>query len=430
MIRTRTRPAAVAALVLAMGASAALSSAEAQELLFWSNQAQPVEEAQKVRDQVLPGFGKPVNYLPQEPGPYMTRIQAEAQAGSGSIAVIGGLHGDFASFADSLVDLSDITGNLGDVQVNPAFMELGKLGTAEQKYIPWMQAGYVMVANKQALEHLPEGADINALTYDQLTAWGEAMTAASGSPKIGFPAGPKGLMHRFFQGFLYPSYTKSVVTKFRSAEAEEMWNDFKALWEQVNPASTSYGFMQEPLLTGEVWVAWDHVARLQDALNKQPDDFVVFPVPAGPAGRGFMPVLAGIGIPKTSPNLEEAKALVAYMMKPETQVATLTATAFFPVVDAELPGDLPKGIQMTGPVLQAETEAADAVPSLLPIGLGGAGGKFNKVFSDAFQQIVLSGRDVRQVLDQEAENMKAVIAETQAPCWAPDAPSDGPCPVE
>jgi len=52
------------------------------------------------------------------------------------------------------------------------------------------------------------------------------------------------------------------------------------------------------------------------------------------------------------------------------------------------------------------------------------------VFSDAFQQIVLSGRDVRQVLDQEAENMKAVIAETQAPCWAPDAPSDGPCPVE
>ena len=55
--------------------------------------------------------------------------------------------------------------------------------------------------------------------------------------------------------------------------------------------------MQEPLLTGEVWVAFDHVARLADAFNQKPDDFVAFPAPAGPAGRGFMPVVAGIGDP-------------------------------------------------------------------------------------------------------------------------------------
>ena len=27
--------------------------------------------------------------------------------------------------------------------------------------------------------------------------------------------------------------------------------------------------MQEPLLTGEVWVAWDHTARLAEAFNQQ-----------------------------------------------------------------------------------------------------------------------------------------------------------------
>ena len=42
--------------------------------------------------------------------------------------------------------------------------------------------------------------------------------------------------------------------------------------------------MQEPLLTGEVWVAFDHVARLADAFNQKPDDFVAFPAPAGPGG--------------------------------------------------------------------------------------------------------------------------------------------------
>jgi multiple sugar transport system substrate-binding protein len=83
---------------------------------------------------------------------------------------------------------------------------------------------------------------------------------------------------------------------------------------------------------------------------------------------------------------------------------------------------------MTGPVLAAQSELPDAVPSLL--GLGGTGEKFNKVFSDTFQRIVLGGQDVRQVLDQEAEDMKAVITEAQVPCWAPDAPSEGPCPIE
>ena len=85
-----------------------------------------------------------------------------------------------------------------------------------------------------------------------------------------------------------------MVTKFRSAEAEAGWNKFKELWQYTNPASTNYDFMQEPLLTGDVWVAFDHVARLADAFNQQPDDFVAFPAPAGPTGRGFMPVLAGI----------------------------------------------------------------------------------------------------------------------------------------
>ncbi len=58
------------------------------------------------------------------------------------------------------------------------------------------------------------------------------------------------------------------------------------------------------MLTGEVWVAWDHTARLADAFNQQPDDFVAFPAPAGPAGRGFMPVVAGLGIPKTAPDMD------------------------------------------------------------------------------------------------------------------------------
>ena len=175
-----------------------------------------------------------------------------------------------------------------------------------------------------------------------------------------------------------------------------MWGKFRDLWVEVNPRSIQYVAMQTPLLSGEVWVAWDHVARIQDALNARPDDFVVFVAPAGPLGRGFMPVLAGIGIPKTSPNPEDAKAFVAYMLEPRTQIATLKATAFFPVVEVDLPTDLPKGIQMTGPVLTSESEAGDAISSLLPVGLGGANERFNKLFLDTFRRIVLLARTYAQ----------------------------------
>lgn len=399
----------------------------AAEPLFWSTQAKPVEESQAMRDQVLSGFPGGVDYQASDEGPWITRIQAETQAGTGTIAVLGGLHGDLSGVAGDLVDLSGVADTSG---VGASMMELGKFGTAEQKYLPWMQATYVMAANRQALDYLPEGADIDALTYDQLTAWCKALAEGTGSQKCGFPAGPKGLQHRFFQGFLLPSYAASTVTEFRSDDAVAAWEAFRELWQYVTPASTNYGFMQEPLLTGEVWVAFDHVARLADAFNQQPENFVAFPAPAGPKGRAFMPVLAGIAIPATAPDMEASKALVAYMLQPETQIATLKATNFFPVMEVELPDDMPPAVQALGPAVTKMTGAPDALPALLPMGLGDKGGQFNQIYIDSFQRIVLAGQDIREVLDDGAEQLSALMQETGAPCWAPDAASDGPCPVK
>ena len=109
---------------------------------------------------------------------------------------------------------------------------------------------------------------MNALTYAQLAAWGKTIQEKTGQRRVGFPAGPKGLFARFLQGNLYPSYTASMVSEYRSAEAEAMWGEFKALWATVNPNSTNYDFMQEPLLAGEVWIAWDHIARREGSARR------------------------------------------------------------------------------------------------------------------------------------------------------------------
>jgi multiple sugar transport system substrate-binding protein len=412
-------------LTLTAAAGAMIATAAPAETLFWSTQAQPIEETQAMREQVLAGAPDAVSFQPSDGGPWLTRIQAELAAGSGQIGILGGLHGDFTPLADGLADLSAIDAG----SIAPGFVELGRLGTGEQKYIPWMQATYVMAAHRQALEYLPEGADLNALSYDDLIAWARNMAEATGQPRFGFPAGPQGLKHRFFQGYLLPSYTGSMVTEFRSEAAEQAWAAFVELWQYTNPASTNFGFMQEQLISGDAWVVFDHTARLAEAFNQAPDDFVAFPAPSGPAGRGFMPVLAGIAVPTTAPDMEASMALVRYMLEPETQVATLRATNFFPVVDVALPDDMPASVQAAGAAIAAMSGAEDALPALLPVGLGGLGGQFNQIYIDTFERIVLARQPIRAVLDEQAEALRQVINEAGAPCWAPDAPSDGPCPV-
>lgn len=402
----------------------------AQDVIFLSTQLRPVEEATKVRQVILKGVG-PVTYAVEEPSPFQTRMDAETQAGKRTISLVGALHGELQPLVNSkgLSPVDDLAAKAKERGVPDALMALGKLGGGQQMYVPWMQATYIMAAHRSALAHLPAGADVNTLTYDQLKAWAKAVQEKTGKRALGFPAGPKGLMARFFQGYLYPSYTGGVVSTFKSADAEAMWTAFKDLWQHVNPNSTSYDFMQEPLMAGEVLIAFDHVARLKEALNAAPNDFVTFPAPAGPKGRGFMPVIAGLGIPPGAPNRAAAAGLIEHLLKPETQVAMARELGFFPVVKAELPSDLPGGVKLLVEGVAKTQSAKDALPSLLPVGLGAKGGEFNKVYMDTFQRIVLRGEAPRAALDAQAATLAAIIAETKAPCWAPDKASNGPCPI-
>jgi multiple sugar transport system substrate-binding protein len=382
-----------------------------------------------MRNVILKDFPREVDYITELPQEFPVRIKEEQQGGALTIDVIGALHGELQPLVSSeaLVPLDDLAGRLTGRGIPDPLLAFGKFGTAHQLYIPWMQASYIMVANKAALPYLPGGADINALSYEELAAWAGAVEQKTGKRLLGFPAGPQGLMHRFFEGFLYPSYTGGVVVPFRADAAEAMWTRFASLWKSVNPNSTSYNFMKQPLLSGEVWIGFDHIARVLDALRRKPDEFVAFPAPAGPKGRGYMPVLAGLAVLKGAPEMSEALALIDYLTRPETQVATTRSVGFFPVVQAVLPPDLEPGVKLGAAAIEKMQSAKDALPALSPIGLGKRDGEFDRVFMDTFQLIVLRGQKPRAVLDRETEALNRLMAETDAPCWQPDPPSTGAC---
>jgi multiple sugar transport system substrate-binding protein len=404
----------------------------AADMVFLSTQLRPIEAAQNMREAILKAAPAPTTFVTEDPAALSVRIKAEMSSGQRTVSLIGALHGELQPLVTmgALMPLDALAAKLQSAGIPAAAMKAGQYDVGHQMYIPWMQANYIMVANRQALPFLPAGADIGKLTYDQLAQWGANIQKATGKRMIGFPAGPKGLMHRFFEGFLLPSYTGGVVSTFRSPEAEAMWTAFAGLWKTVNPNSSNYNFMQEPLMSGDVWIGFDHVARMLDALRSKPNDFVAFPAPAGPKGRGHMPVMAGLAVAKDAPDAAGAQKIIEYLLTPATQVATARAVGFFPTVRVDLPPDLDPGLKLAVAAIQATGSAGDALLSQLPIGLGSKGGEFDKVFLDTFQLIVLRGQAPKAVLARQGEEMQRVMNETGAPCWSPDPEGAGPCKVK
>jgi multiple sugar transport system substrate-binding protein len=413
--------AALASLASACSASTSGGGGGGSDAItFMATQFNPVEERQKY-EAVLKQYAPGVNFNPVEQAVFGTTIKSQVAAGKVQVHMVGGLHGDLAPYTDQLEDLTSLAGELQDKGYAKDLLDLAKLDGQTTKYIPWIQASYVVAVNKKALQWLPSGADVNNLTYDQYLAWAKAAKDGNGGKAVfGIPAGPKGLHHRFYQGFLLPSFTGGQITTFMNADAVTAWSYMKELWQNMNPASTNYDFMQEPLARGEVLVAWDHVARLVGAVGDKPDEWTMVPAPSGPKGLGYLLVVGGIGIPKGAPERDRTVAAIKALSTPEAQNATLKSNAFFPTVKTEPPSDLPPAIGMEAKAVAAQQSSEQAILALPPVGLGAKDGEVAQLYKNCFQQICLNNADVKTTLQAQGSQLNAILAELKVPCWAPD----------
>jgi len=392
--------------------------ASAQDITWMSTQFTPIAEGEFVRNEILAPFaeetGISVELLNVEYAEFAARIEAEYEAGAGEIALLCGLHGDLAPFSYALADVSGVTpgGTIGSALMSKGYM------AGKQVYIPLMQATYLMVVNVKALAYLPAGVDIWALTYEDLLAWARNIYEATGEQKLGIPAGPRSLLHRFIHGYLYPSFTGYQVLAFDSAAAVDMWNYMQELWQYVSPAAPTWDAMDTPLLAEEVWIAWDHTARVKEAIVQRPNDFIAIPSPAGPAGRGFISVLAGLAIPETSPDPDAAAQLIEYLTTPKVQVKILEGVGFFPVV-AEAAGAVPAGaLQVLATGVSAQAASPDAIVCFIP---GGISDEYKKIYRDTFHKFVIQGEPVDTAyLRDQATRMRELYLEAGVAYPAPD----------
>jgi multiple sugar transport system substrate-binding protein len=394
---------------------------------FISTQFTPVEERQRF-EQILAerAKGVPVAYNPVEPGVFASTLTSQVGAGKVQVSLAGGLHGDLAPHADKFENLDDLAKKLADREFPADIAELGKLNRSGTAYIPWMQASYILAVNKKALQWLPSGTDVQKLSYDQFLTWvTNARLGNGGKPVLGLPCGPKGLYHRFFQGYLLPSFTGGQMTTFRGPEAAQAWQYMKELWANTAPASTNFEYMQEPLQRGEVLIAWDHVARLVNAPAGKTDEWVMAPAPHGPKGLGYMLVVAGLAIPRGAPEIDRAKQVIEALTSKDVQLEVLRKNAFFPVTNAQPLADLPPAIALEAQAVFSQQKAEGAIVALPPVGLASRDGEVSQIFKNCFKEICLDGKPVRQVLDTQARNLNTILDELKVPCWRPDPVAAG-----
>jgi multiple sugar transport system substrate-binding protein len=420
---------ALALVAAGAGGTAPTSPSGGQRVVFLSSQLNTVPESEAMRRVILAGYRGDVEFVNTTADNVSARMRAEAQAGRGSVGLVGDVDVNFTFYRDALSDVGPVARQLRSARIPNRLLRLGRIGTQRQLMIPWMQATYVMAANRSALRYLPRGARITNLTYAQLLQWARNLRQRTGRNRFGFPVGPTGLMLRFLHGFLLPSYTGGVLTTWSSARAVQGWQYVRNLWQYSHPQSLQYNNMSEPLLSGEVLLAWDHVARLRDALQRRPGNFITFPVPRGPRGRAYLPVVAGVAIPRTAPNRAASIALVRYLLSLNAQARTLSAVGFFPVRGGRLSQRLGPGLLQMVSTVRRQQAAKNLIVSGLPIGLGTQSANFTRVMIETFTRIAVRGENIRSVLADQRGALQAVMDAVSAPCFKPDPPSRGTCRV-
>jgi multiple sugar transport system substrate-binding protein len=401
-------------------------------ITFLSTQLNPVEEAGKMRNAILRDFPGEVDFRPNDSSYVFNSIDSTLANAPEESLLVGALHGDLITLYEKnkLRPMDDVYAAIKSNGLQENLYALGKFDSNHTYYIPWMQATFVMIANKKALQYLPKGAKLTDLSYNEFLQWGKNIYAGTGKKLIGFPAGEKGLMHRFFQGYLYPSFTGSTLLRYRTADARKMWEYFRDLWQYVYPGSLVYSTMADPLIIDDVWIGWDHTARLVKIFEERPNDFVTFPAPIGPRGRGFMTVVSGLAIPQNVQKSGNLIPLIDYLTRPEIQIRTLKETGFFPVISIPRQKDIPDNLQPLFLTVQEQTSSPKSVLTLVPIGLGNQGSDYNKIFMLTFSEIVLDNKDIPTVLDKNARELQSILDKQNLRCWLPDISQERPCQIE
>ena len=258
----------------------------------------------------------------------------------------------------------------------------------KQYFIPVGADVYLLIANKKALKYLPEGADIDNLTWEQFVAWSNAIRKGDGVGRTVVTGVPmKSFVYQF--GAISLSYGAGFP-EMVTPGALKAWELLVKMKDDFIPSVLNVDNCISPMKREEAWLSWMHCARAGAVYSSNETKFVVAPVPKGPAGRGSIAGVSGFAIMKNAPHKDLAIKFLEYITRPDMQVKISKGTGgFIPPVEEAVKylGDDPEDEVIAKAVEVLKNGKVSGVP----------GQKFQdwgavkKVYDDVFVKMVLKG---------------------------------------
>jgi multiple sugar transport system substrate-binding protein len=291
-------------------------------------------------------------------------------------------------------DLTDVVAGWTDRTFSTSFsQDTDKDG--KQYFLPVGADVYLLLANNKALPYLPEGVDLDAITWEEYAAWAVAIAEGEGEGKVcitGIPS--KSWVYMFGgTGLSYGAGFPDI----NSAGAMEAWK----IWETIGKAD---GFVPtvlnidscvDPMMREESWLTVFHNARAGQVFESNETQFTLAPAPSGPSGIGSIAGVSGYAVMKGSANYDLAISFLEYLTRPDIQVKIAKGTGgFIPPVDEarDFLGDEAIDEVINKAVLVLNNGVVSGVPASLYQDWGAV----KACFDDIFEDTILAGLDVTQ----------------------------------
>lgn len=346
------------------------------------------------------------------------RITVQQETDHVTTDVILAFNGRFPWYTDAgyVVSLDDAVGLFEDRTILPAF-DATATADGTRYFVPISADVYLTIANNQALDYLPDGADMDSLTYDQYVAWAVAVAEGEGEGKVCMTGIPQKMwIYQFGTSALSYGLNPAgggepAFPNINSEAAAEAW----AKWAEIGaadgfvPTILSIDNCTDPLMREEAWLSVTHNARVGQVYASNETQFTVGPAPFGSEGVGTIAGAHGLGIVEGSANYDSAVQLVEYLTRPEVQTKMNKGTGgFIPVVAeaVEFLGDDPADEI----IIKALIVLNLGIPSYLPVADFQDWGAVKQLFDDVYQEMVLGGDGTvdQALLDAKQEELEAL----------------------
>lgn len=312
---------------------------------------------------------------------------AKLQQNSGVIATdVVIVHNSRMSEWVDLDYVEDLTANVNgwtDRHFIPIFEE-DTNSDGKQFFLPVAADVYLLLANNQALPHLPNGADVQDLTWEQYAAWSTAIESNTGEGRSVVTGVPrKSFIYHFGAAALSHG---AKFPEINSAGAVESWEILLSMKDGFIPNVQDVENCMYPMESGEAWLAVLHNARAGFVYTAT--QFTVAPAPKGPEGIGSVAGMSGVGIMKDTPDKALAILFLEYLTRPENLIRLSRGNGFIPPMQEalDLLGDEPGDEVIESAVRVLE----NGVVSGVPVADYRDWGEVKQIFDDAFVDLVLN----------------------------------------